>query len=201
MKIPIDIYSEMTPNPLALKFVANVNFIDNGNVVEFKNKSETKGFSPLAEELFLFPFVDGVLIAANFITILKTDNVPWDFITSELRQFIKSWLENGKTVLNKDVSLDNFENIKNDKNNLQVLKFEPSYLDSQIVSLLDQYVRPAVEHDGGAINFSGYKDGKVFVVLKGSCSGCPSSVNTLKFGIENLLKKYIPEINEVISVN
>ena len=199
MNVPVTVYTEMTPNPTTMKFVANKYLLATGDSVEFSNKNETKGFSPLADELFNFPFVKNVFIAANFITITKTDNVPWDFITMELREFIKGWITNGGEILiqmpaQKQQLVENIEG-KPFKN------FNPTEYDDPIRALLDEYVRPAVENDGGAIDFLGFDDGIVTVVLKGSCSGCPSSTATLKGGIENLLKQHLPEVQEVVAIN
>ncbi|MFY7668338.1 MAG: NifU family protein [Crocinitomicaceae bacterium] len=199
MNVPVTVYTEMTPNPTTMKFVANKYLLATGDSVEFSNKNETKGFSPLADELFNFPFVKNVFIAANFITITKTDNVPWDFITMELREFIKGWIANGGEILiqmptQKQQVVENVEG--------KPLKdFNPTEYDDPIRALLDEYVRPAVENDGGAIDFLGFEDGKVTVVLKGSCAGCPSSTATLKGGIENLLKQHLPEVQEVVAIN
>ena len=199
MNVPVTVYTEMTPNPTTMKFVANKYLLATGDSVEFTNKNETKGFSPLADELFNFPFVKNVFIAANFITITKTDNVPWDFITLELREFIKGWITNGGEVLIQMPTKKQQINDKIDGN--QIKDFDPSEYDDTIRSLLDEYVRPAVENDGGAIDFLGFEDGKVTVVLKGSCAGCPSSTATLKGGIENLLKQHLPEVQEVVAIN
>ena len=199
MNVPVTVYTEMTPNPTTMKFVANKYLLATGDSVEFTNKNETKGFSPLADELFNFPFVKNVFIAANFITITKTDNVPWDFITMELREFIKGWITNGGEVLIQMPTKRQQINDKIDGN--QIKDFDPSEYDDTIRSLLDEYVRPAVENDGGAIDFLGFEDGKVTVVLKGSCAGCPSSTATLKGGIENLLKQHLPEVQEVVAIN
>src|SRR5690606_16695142 len=193
MKVPVTIYSEMTPNPSTMKFVANKYLIGTGDSVEFTNKSEAKGYSPLAEELFSFPFVDGVFIAANFVTITKTDNVPWDFITMELRQFIKTWIEEGKDILiaMPDKNANAESRAVNEEKASILANLSPSEFDDAIANILDEYVRPAVENDGGAIDYLGFNDGTVTVILKGSCSGCPSSTATLKGGIENLLKQHI----------
>ena len=199
MNVPVTVYTEMTPNPTTMKFVANKYLLATGDSVEFSNKNETKGFSPLADELFNFPFVRNVFIAANFITITKTDNVPWDFITMELREFIKGWITNGGEVL---IQMPTKKQQINDKiDGIQIKDYDPSEYDDTIRSLLDEYVRPAVENDGGAIDFLGFEDGKVTVVLKGSCAGCPSSTATLKGGIENLLKQHLPEVQEVVAIN
>jgi Fe-S cluster biogenesis protein NfuA len=182
-----------------MKFVANKYLLATGDSVEFSNKNETKGFSPLADELFNFPFVKNVFIAANFITITKTDNVPWDFIAMELREFIKGWITNGGEILIQMPSQK--QQVLEKVEGKQLKDFNPTEYDDPIRALLDEYVRPAVENDGGAIDFLGFDDGIVTVVLKGSCSGCPSSTATLKGGIENLLKQHLPEVQEVVAIN
>lgn len=154
MNVPVTIYAEMTPNPSTMKFVANKYLLISGESVEFINKQDAKGFSPLAEALFDFPFVKSVFIAANFVTITKTNNVPWDFITMQLREFVKDWISEGKEVLiqmpkAKETTSENNSSSSAD----EIATFEPSDLDEAIRSLLDQYVRPAVENDGGAIDF------------------------------------------------
>lgn len=197
MQVPVTVYTEMTPNPTTMKFVANKYLLVSGESVEFKSGTDAKGYSPLAEELFKFPFVKGVFIAANFVTITKTDNVPWDFITMELREFVKNWIAEAKDVIIQmppDVPVSEASN-ENRK------EFQPHEIDDAIRDLLDEYVRPAVENDGGAIDYRGYDDGIVTVVLKGSCSGCPSSTATLKGGIENLLKQHFDEVKEVVAEN
>jgi Fe-S cluster biogenesis protein NfuA len=205
--IPVTVYSEMTPNPSTMKFVANKYLLPTGASVEFENKAAAKGYSPLAEALFDFPFVSKVFIAVNFITVAKTDNVPWDFITMELREFIREWIAFEKEVLiamPSQIQHDEQATHADPSNPLQPTKsysFEPSALDDAIIDLLDQYVRPAVANDGGAIDFLGFEDGKVTVMLKGSCAGCPSSTATLKGGIENLLKQHLPEVKEVVAHN
>ena len=204
--IPVTVYSEMTPNPNTMKFVANKYLLTTGASVEFDTKTSAKGYSPLAEALFDFPFVAKVFVAANFVTVAKTDNVPWDFITMELREFIREWIAFGKEVLiamPSQIQLDHDPETQDPATPAaQALpKFEASELDDAIADLLDQYVRPAVANDGGAIDFLGFEDGKVTVLLKGSCAGCPSSTATLKGGIENLLKQHLPEVKEVVAFN
>ncbi len=199
MNVPVTVYAEMTPNPSTMKFVANKHLLGTGDSAEFNSMTEARGFSPLAEELFNLPFVQGVFIASNFVTVTKTDNLSWDFITMELREFIRTWLSEGKEVLvqmpTKNPSAETEENKE------PVKTFEPSEYDDAIRGLLDEFVRPAVENDGGAIDFRGYEDGVVTVTLRGSCSGCPSSTATLKGGIESLLKQHLPEVQEVVAEN
>ncbi len=200
MKIPVTIYTEMTPNPATMKFVANKHLLGTGDSVEFNSKIEAKGYSPLAEELFNLPFVQGVFIASNFITITKTDNLSWDFITMELREFIKEWIADGKDVLIAMPST--CSTTPSDDVEVKPKKvYAPSEYDQAIKDLLAEYVQPAVANDGGAIDFRGYEDGVVTVLLKGSCAGCPSSTATLKGGIESLLKQHLPEVKEVIAEN
>ncbi len=197
MNVPVTVYAEMTPNPSTMKFVANKYLLITGDSVEFSSKADAKGYSPLAEELLSFPFVKNVFIAANFVTITKTDNVPWDFINMEIREFIKGFIAEGKDVLIQMPAPKAVESSDDQPKK----EYAVSEYDDAIRSLLDEYVRPAVENDGGAIDFRGFEDGTVTVVLKGSCAGCPSSTATLKGGIENLLKSHLPEVKEVVAEN
>lgn len=199
MKVPVTIYAEMTPNPSTMKFVANKHLLGMGDSAEFQTMASAKGYSPLAEELFQLPFVQAVFIASNFVTITKTDNLSWDFITMELREFIRNWIADGKDILVMMPPKVAAE----PENSTEAPKkvFAASEYDDAICDLLDEYVRPAVANDGGAIDFRGFEDGVVTVVLKGSCSGCPSSTATLKGGIENLLKQHLPEVKEVVAEN
>jgi Fe-S cluster biogenesis protein NfuA len=198
MNVPVTVYAEMTPNPSTMKFVANKYLLITGDSAEFSSQSDAKGYSPMAEELFHFPFVKNVFMAANFVTITKTDNVPWDFITMELREFIKNWIAEGKDVL---IQMPAPKTTSVEKEGQVSKEYTPSEFDDAIRSLLDEYVRPAVENDGGAIDFRGYDNGVVTVVMRGSCAGCPSSTATLKGGIENLLKSHLPEVKEVVAEN
>lgn len=193
-KVPVVVYMEMTPNPEKMKFVVNKYLLISGESAEFTTQASAKGYSPMAEELFNFPFVKEVFISSNFVTITKTDNISWDFVTMELREFIRSYIADAKDVL---IMLPQ---PKAQKESKSPLNLEPSEYDEVIVNLLNEYVRPAVEGDGGAIDYVSYKDGVVTVELKGACSGCPSSTATLKGGVENLLKQHIPEVTEVVAL-
>jgi Fe-S cluster biogenesis protein NfuA len=193
----VTLYAEMTPNPLTMKFVANKYLLIDNATAEFTSIASTKGYSPLAEALFQFPFVDGVFISGNFITVTKTNNVDWDFIMMELRDFIKEWIAEGKDIVLVVPSIT----AKSEEEQAVRKSFEPSVYDETILDLLDQYVRPAVESDGGAIEYVGYEEGVVTVELKGSCSGCPSSTATLKGGIEQLLKENIETVTEVVALS
>ena len=201
MKVPVTVYSEMTPNPSTMKFVANKHLLLPGDSVEFKSLKEAKGYSPIAEALFNFPFVAGVFITSNFVTVVKTDNVPWDFITMELREFVRNWLSEGKEVLVKMPEVTNDETDQKNPDRPKLKKYKKSDFDAQINELLEKYVKPAVENDGGAIEFLGFEEGVVTVLLKGACAGCPSSTATLKGGVENLLKQHLPEVKEVVAEN
>jgi Fe-S cluster biogenesis protein NfuA len=206
-KIPTSLYAEMTPNPAAMKFVADRALISGGLQVEYRSKTEAKGSSALAEELFNFPFVTGVFISGNFVTVLKDESLGWEMIVQQLREYIREWLmENEVAVSAVPAELVNRtrESAVKDESSAQHAErmdysgFEATEYDDEIRFLLHEYVRPAVESDGGAIDFMAYRDKKVYVQLKGSCSGCPSSTATLKGGIENLLKAKMPDVVEEV---
>jgi Fe-S cluster biogenesis protein NfuA len=200
VKRPVIIYAESTPNPSSMKFVANQLMIMDGATAQFLSKAETKG-SPLAAKLFEFPFVKAVFLASNFVTINKTDNIQWEDITLELREFIRVFLAEGNTVITElpkaEVAIDS--TFKEKKEVFTEHTAPATDLEVKIVETLEQYIRPAVEGDGGSITFKSFTDGIVTVQLRGACSGCPSSTLTLKAGIEGLLKRMIPEVKEVVS--
>ena len=203
-QVPITLYAEMTPNPNTMKFVANKYLLITGESAEFLSQKEAKNYSPLAEALFNFPFIKGVFMAANFITVTKDDSISWDFITMELREFIRDFIADGKEIITQMPQRREHvqeEQVHDTGNGLSSKgkTFEPHEIDDAIRGLLDEYILPAVENDGGAIDFKGFDDGVVYVILKGSCAGCPSSTATLKFGIENLLKQHLPEVKEVVA--
>jgi Fe-S cluster biogenesis protein NfuA len=194
---PTTIYAEMTPNPATMKFVANRLMIQHDAVAEFMTKAEAKGFSPLAEQLFQFPFVKSVFIAVNFVTITKNDSIGWEYVTMELREFVSDYLRNNEWAVTE------IPPVKKDEkpvNTVQLINPDSlSEIDKKIMGILDEFVRPAVENDGGAIHYKSFDEGKVSVILRGSCSGCPSSQATLKQGIETLLKQMMPEVTEVVA--
>lgn len=185
-KQPITVYGETTPNPAALKFV--VSRMLTRNAVEYKNIDQTAS-SPLAQELFKFPYVKEVFIDENYISVTKYEINDWQEITLELRTFIKQFIENGGTVL--DESLLKSET-KNDATKDEAFD-KLDVTSQQIINILEEYVKPAVAADGGNIAFDSYnEDNKVVkVILQGACSGCPSSTFTLKSGIENMLKSML----------
>lgn len=185
-KQPITVYGETTPNPSALKFV--VSRMLTRNAVEYKNIDQTAS-SPLAKELFKFPFVKEIFIDENYISVTKYDINNWDEITLELRTFIKQFIENGGTVLDETlIEVATKNDITKDE------AFDKLDVTSQqIINILEEYVKPAVAADGGNIAFDSYNenDKTVKVILQGACSGCPSSTFTLKSGIENMLKSML----------
>lgn len=182
-KNPITIYAESTPNPAVTKFVANKKLTN--TAVECKNIDQTKA-SPLAKDLFSFPFVKEVFIDENYVSITKYDIAEWSEITLELRTFLKQYLEQTDLVVDESLieKTDNFK-IKQEEffDNLDVTSQE-------IINILEEYVKPAVQSDGGNITFNSYDEASnvVKVTLQGACSGCPSSTFTLKNGIENMLR-------------
>ncbi|MGE7773121.1 NifU family protein [Chitinophaga caseinilytica] len=182
----ISIYTEMTPNPETMKFVANKLLYPNKSI-DFPDAAST-GPSPLAAELFTFPFIRGVFIASNFVTLTKTNDTDWADVIPTIRQFLKEYLEDNRAVINED-------EIKA----APVMSGDDSDVVTRIKDLLENAVKPAVEMDGGAIQFKNYEDGVVTVILQGSCSGCPSSMITLKSGIEGIMKRMIPEVKEVVA--
>ncbi|MDG2332493.1 MAG: NifU family protein [Flavobacteriales bacterium] len=204
-KVPVTVYSEVTPNPAVMKFVADKMLIDTGEVAEYLSIDSTKGSSTIAEALFQFPFVEGVFIARNFLAITKNETISWDLIHSEVRSFITEFLQTNEVVVQSipQMSAREIESeIKGEKVEVSIEPEINTELDQMIVTLLEEYVRPAVESDGGAIHFKSFNEenGQVTVVLKGACSGCPSSTATLKGGIETLLKSHLPEVNEVVAL-
>ncbi len=206
-KVPVSIYAEMTPNPSVLKFVANKRLLEIDSV-EFKNIEEAKP-SPLASRLFHFPFVKEIFISSNYIAISKYDIIEWDEVTLEIREIIRDYLAQGNKVI--DEALLPVNNTQEEGEPQEAIAYvhpeekpqsDWDAIDEKIVSLLDEYVKPAVESDGGNIKFLNHQEGVVSVLLQGACSGCPSSTATLKNGIENMLQQMLPgQIKAVQAVN
>lgn len=199
-KQPVIIYAESTPNPSSMKFVANKLLIQEGATAQYLSLAETKG-APFAAKLFQFPFVKGVFLNGNFVTITKSDAVTWEDITLELRDFVREYISAGNVIITelpkKEVFTDS--SFKEKVTAYTEHAIPQNETETKIVEILEQYIRPAVEQDGGLITFKSFAEGVVTVVLKGSCSGCPSSTITLKAGIEGLLKRMIPEVKEVVA--
>ncbi len=189
----ISIYTEMTPNPETMKFVAN-KLLYPGKSIDFPDEASASP-SPLAKELFAFPFIRSVFIASNFVTLTKTaDTDEWQDVIPTVKQFLKEYLENGGPVINEE---DLAATRKQDASN--TVQADDDDVVKRIKELLENYVKPAVEMDGGAIQFKSYADGVVNLAMQGSCSGCPSSMITLKAGIEGMMKRMIPEVQEVVA--
>ncbi len=195
-KSPVLIYTEQTPNPESLKFVSN-RMIYRGTA-DFREEELAKEWSPLATALFELPYVRGVYICNNFVTISKELNYSWDDVKLKAKQFIIDYIDAEKEIIS-----DGFETAMAEIEEASGVAYEytgeQKELVKRIKDLLDTYVKPAVEMDGGNIEFKHFKEGIVTVILQGSCSGCPSSTVTLKAGIEGMMKRMIPEVTEVVS--
>lgn len=186
-KKTINIYCEETPNSNSLKFVADFMFLKPNEYYSFINIEAAKN-SPLAQELFTYPFVKEIFFMNNFVTITKDEETDWYEVKLSLKAHIQDYLESGKSVMteNKEFKNNSFS--------------DNSEINKKIISILDEYIKPAVEQDGGAIKFDSFHKGTVRVILQGSCNGCPSSTITLKAGIENLLKSILPEVKNVEAI-
>lgn len=183
-KPAIVLYTESNPNPNSLKFVANIQLLSEGHSVDFPDAASAEN-CPIALDLFKFSFVRRVFLASNFVTVTKDDASDWNDLVPLLKPFIKGWLEEGKPLFKEGFKKESIEGLGEIEQKIQVV--------------LDEYIRPAVESDGGNITFHSFQDGVVKVQLQGSCSGCPSSTLTLKAGIENLLTRLIPEVKSVVA--
>lgn len=174
----ITIYAEATPNPESMKFVANKMLLPNDSA-DFRSAEKAAEGGALVKALFEMPFVKGVFIMNNFVSITKNEDYEWFDLIPDLRNFFTEWIEQGKEIVAPKA---------------QLTPEQETEIERKIRQLLEDHVRPAVEMDGGAIDFKSFVDGVVTVQMKGSCSGCPSSTMTLKAGIENLLKRMVPEV-------
>ncbi|EAZ95469.1 thioredoxin-related protein [Flavobacteria bacterium BAL38] len=189
-KQPVTVYAETTPNPSVLKFVCNK--LLTKTALECKNIDETIA-SPLAKELFKFPFVKEIFIDENYISVTKFAVTEWDEITLELRTFIKEYIENGNTVIDETAIVKTEIHQKQQEAYFDTL----DVTSQQIINIIEEYVKPAVQSDGGNIMFESFDpiEKRVKVILQGACSGCPSSTFTLKNGIENMLKDMLKDEN------
>ncbi|MDF7819555.1 NifU family protein [Runella sp. MFBS21] len=190
---PVFVYTEASPNPNSMKFVLNFELVPQGLSFDYPDLASTQEegkSSPLAGDLFQFPYVQRVFLASNFVTLTKDDATDWGEVILDTKQFLKIYFEENQPV---------FEQKTIDKNTTIV--DTDSAAVRQIKTILDDYVRPAVESDGGAIAFHSFDEnsGTVKVLLQGSCSGCPSSTLTLKAGIQNLLTQMVPQVKEVVA--
>ena len=186
----VNLYLESNPNPNSLKFVANFMLVPDGQHFDFPDAAAATA-APLALELFSqFDFVERVFFMNNFVTVTKNEATDWADVQGELKQAIISFLEdnNGFVVTQAQAEAHANEG-ENDSELIQKIK-----------TILEEYIKPAVEQDGGAISFHSYhqEDKRVKLLLQGECSGCPSSTITLKAGIENLLKRMLPQEVELV---
>ncbi len=196
-KVPVTVYAESTPNPTVMKFVANKKIVT--ALYEFTSIDDAK-LSPLATELFHFPFVKSVFIDENYVSITKYNMAEWQDITIELREFIRSYIENGKDVVLPHAA----ETLKKSTTQLDSQYESLDDTSKEIINILEEYVKPAVASDGGNIQFISYdaESKNVSVLLQGACSGCPSSTYTLKSGIENMLKEMMKgKVETVEAIN
>jgi Fe-S cluster biogenesis protein NfuA len=195
MKTPVTVYSESTPNPNTMKFMTSLNL--SSTAVEF-NTPEEAVEAPLAARIFSFPFVTDVFISNNFITVTKANTVEWIDVTNELRGYIKNYLQAGYEVFKVQPTI---KEEQSNSTNVAAHTAPTNDVEEKIIGLMEEYVKPAVESDGGAIFFDSYQDGVLKVELRGACSGCPSSTATLKDGIQSLFNRMMPEIKEVVAIN
>ncbi len=195
-KSPVMLYTEQTPNPETLKFVTN-RMLYKGTA-DFREEDSAKEWSPMGTALFELPFVKGVYICNNFITVTKEFNYLWDDIMLKLKEFIKGHIENDMEMVK-----EGFAAAMAKKEEELGASYKYTGKEAEIVvkikELIETYVKPAVEMDGGNIEFKSFDKGVVTVILQGSCSGCPSSTVTLKSGIEGMLQRMVPEVTEVVS--
>lgn len=195
VKSPVMLYTEQTPNPETLKFVTN-RMLYRGTA-DFKDVDFAREWSEMATAIFEFPYVKGVYICNNFVTVTKEFNYEWSDIMLPLKEFIKAYVTDEKPIIH-----DGFEEAMAERQSQlaqESYEGESGPIVQKIIELIDTYVKPAVEMDGGNIEFKSYKDGVVTVIMQGSCSGCPSSTVTLKSGIEGMLQRMVPEIKEVVA--
>lgn len=195
-KSPVMLYTEQTPNPESLKFVTN-RMLYKGTA-DFRDAELAKTWSPLATALFELPYVKGVYVCNNFVTVTKEFNYDWADVMLKLKEFIKNYINEDGTVISEGFA-EAMEKLEAERG----VGYEYSEDDAEIVKkikeLIETYVKPAVEMDGGNIEFKSWEKGVVTVIMQGSCSGCPSSTVTLKSGIEGMLKRMVPEVTEVVA--
>ncbi|MEL6863647.1 MAG: NifU family protein [Bacteroidota bacterium] len=195
-KNPVMLYTEQTPNPETLKFVTN-RMLYKGTA-DYREEELAKEWSPIATALFELPFVKGVYVCNNFVTVTKEFNYSWGDIKLRLKDFIKNYIESGGEIV-KPGFAEAMQKIEEEQGAGYQYSDDEIEIVKKIKELIDTYVKPAVEMDGGNIEFKAFNEGKVTVVLQGSCSGCPSSTVTLKSGIEGMLKRMVPEVTEVVA--
>ena len=192
LKKYVNIYTESNPNPNSMKFVLNYMLVPDNTSIDFPDAQSTTN-SPLASALFELPYVRRVFFMNNFVTVTKDDATSWDDVILPLKKFLKEYMEDNRPILTA-------KRVEEYKSTKSAAGKQDTEVVQKIKHLLDEYVRKEVKSDGSAINFHSYHEGTVKVLLQGSCSGCPSSTLTLKAGIENLLKRMLPdEVKEVVA--
>lgn len=194
LKSPVMLYTEQTPNPEALKFVTN-RMLYRG-LADFKDKDLAAAWSPLANSLMELPYVKTVYISQNFVTVTKEFNYEWSEIMLRIKEFIKEFIEKDGVVITE--GFKEFMDAQAASSNGTQFTGEEGEIARKIKEIIDTYVKPGVEMDGGNIEFKSFDKGVVTVIMQGSCSGCPSSTVTLKSGIEGILKRMVPEVTEVV---
>lgn len=195
VKNPVMIYTEQTPNPETLKFVTN-RMLYKGTA-DFKDVDVAREWSPFATNLFTQPYVKGVYFCNNYVTVTKEFNFAWEDIMLRLKEDIKQYVQSEEMIV-KEGFAEAMEKFEEEKSDIQYSEEEKEIV-KKIKDLIDTYVKPAVEMDGGNIEFKSYVKGVVTVELQGACSGCPSSTQTLKGGIEGMMKRMVPEVTEVVA--
>lgn len=191
---PVMLYTEQTPNPESLKFVTNKMLYS--GTADFREEALAQEWSPLAAALFELPYVKGVYVCNNFVTLTKEFNYAWDDVMLKAKSFIKQWIQEGKEVVREGFA-EAYEELEAKRRADYEYSGDDEAIVKKVEDLIDTYVRPAVEMDGGNITFKSFSEGVVTVIMQGACSGCPSSTVTLKSGIESMLKRMIPEVTEV----
>tara|TARA_Y100001970_G_scaffold242271_1_gene306514 strand:+ start:3375 stop:3917 length:543 start_codon:yes stop_codon:yes gene_type:complete len=178
------VQTQKTPNPNSLKFIPGKG-VSNDGPYEFLNEDQTE--IPLLKNILSINGVTGVFLSEDFLSINKAQDEKWENIKHIVISHLNEYYEDGNEfIIDKNIQLNNLKDY--------------GEIEKKIIKILETKIRPAVSRDGGDITFKEFKDGKVTVILKGSCSGCPSSTLTLKQGVQNLLCHYIPEVKEVLAV-
>ena len=193
---PVMLYTEQTPNPESLKFVTNRMLYQ--GTADFREEELAQEWSPLGTELFDLPYVKGVYISNNFVTVTKEFNYAWEDIMLKLKEFIKNYVSESKEIIKEGFG-EAMAKIEAERGASYEYTEDEAEIVKKIKDLIETYVKPAVMSDGGNIEFKSFDKGVVTVILQGACSGCPSSTVTLKAGIEGMLKRMVPEVKEVVS--
>jgi Fe-S cluster biogenesis protein NfuA len=196
VKSPVLIYTEQTPNPESRKFVTNRMLLK--GTADFRTVDLAVEWSPMAQHIFSFPYVKGVYVCNNFVTVTKEMNYSWEDIMLKLKEEIKQYVMDDKTIV-KDGFVDAMAQIEEEIGVGYEYTGDEAEIVKKIKELIETYVKPAVEMDGGNIEFKSWEDGVVTVKMQGACSGCPSSTVTLQAGIEGMLKRMVPEVKQVVS--